>query len=304
MSGPRLRLPAILLMTAATSLIALPAIAVDPSPVIDVSPVTEPSASAAPAWTYLALGDSNVYGPPEACGYCRTYPSLLADRIEAELGVEVTLIDGSQYNKLTSRKLLAEITSDTWGGPDEAPHDAALSPRAAIAAADLITITVAANEVAWYLDPDPCAGVFDAACIERTVTPYGENLDAVLAEIAAIRGDRPTAVRVTTFYNDLLTGPGYDPLWFFPAETVAQALPEGKAYVEALNASIHAAAAAHGAAVVDIYRAANGPDGLEAIPPGFFVPTYGDLNQSAQDLYAAEIFKAGFAPLLPATTPV
>ena len=296
MSGPRLCLPAILVAAALATLIAVPAAsAADPSP--SPSHAADPSVAPPAGWTYLALGDSNVYGPPDACGYCRTYPHLLTDRIEAELGIPVTLIDGSQYNKLTSAKLLAEIRRDSWGEPREAPHDAALSPRQAIAAADLITITVAANEVAWYLDPDPCGGVFDAACIEKTVTPYGQNMDAVLAEIAQIRAGKPTAVRVTTFYNDLLTGPGYDPTWFFPAPVVAQALPEGKAYVEALNNAIGDAATANGAVVVDIYHAANGPDGTQAIPPGFFVPTYGDLNQSAQDLYAAEILKVGFEPL-------
>ena len=142
-----------------------------------------PSAGPSGGWTYLALGDSNVYGPAEACGSCTTYPHLLADRISTELGIPVRLIDGSQWNSLTSRRLLEEIQQDSWGEAWELPRDPTVSPREAIAAADLITITVAANDQPWFQDPDPCAGMYDQACIDRTVDPYRTNLDGILREI-------------------------------------------------------------------------------------------------------------------------
>jgi hypothetical protein len=120
-----------------------------------VATATEPSPSDPSGWTYLALGGSNVYGPTENCGSCRTYPHLLAEHITDELGVPVRLIDGSQWNRLTAQRLLEEIQQDSWGEGWEQPRDPSLSPRSAIAAADVITITVAGNDLPWSQDPRP-----------------------------------------------------------------------------------------------------------------------------------------------------
>ena len=84
---------------------------------------SSPVPSATFGWTYLAFGDSNVYGPAEACGDCTTYPHLLAERITDELGVPVRLLDGSQWNRLSSSRLLAEIQEDARGEAYETPRD-------------------------------------------------------------------------------------------------------------------------------------------------------------------------------------
>jgi lysophospholipase L1-like esterase len=260
---------------------------------------TAPDSSEGPSggWTYLALGDSNVYGPAEACGDCTTYPHLLADRITTELGIPVSLIDGSQWNSLTSRRLLEEIQQDSWGESWELPRDPAVSPREAIAAADLITITVAANDQPWFQDPDPCTGTYDQACIDRIVDPYRTNLDGILREISTIRAGKPTAVRVTTIYNDMIPGPGIDPSWYYSPDFLAESATGAALLLDALNAAITEAAEANGATVVDMHAVAHGPAGTAAIPAGWFSAEYGDLNQAGQDAFAAEIMRLGFAPL-------
>lgn len=296
MSRTRVPLRFALSLAAALSLIGIPkGLGAEPSL---VAPSPAPSADLA-GWTYLALGDSNVYGPAEACGSCTSYPHLLTERIATELGIPVRLIDGSQWNRLSSGRLLEEIIDDTWGEAYETPRDPSMSPREAIAAADLITITVAANEQPWFQDPDPCAGVYDEACIDTVVQPYRENLEGILAEIQEIRAGRPTAVRVTTLYNDLIAGPGYDPSWYYSAEFLAASTTAATALLELLNTAMREAAQANGAVIVDMHGVANGADGSSAIPAGWFSKDYGDLNQAGQEAFAAEIMRMGFTPLDP-----
>lgn len=266
------------------------------APTLATASSPEPSATA--GWTYLALGDSNVYGPAEVCGDCTSYPHLLAERITDELGVPVRLLDGSQWNRLTSRRLLEEIQADAWGEDWEQPRDSSLSPRAAIAAADLMTITVAANDQPWFADPDPCAGVYDEACIEQVVGAYRANLDGILGEIDTIRAGRPTGVLVTTLYNDMISGPGHDPTWFYPPDFLASSAADAAGFIDALNGAIVDVAAAHGATVVDMHAVGNGPDGTEAVPAGWFSRDYGDLNQGGQEAFAAEMMRVGFDPLV------
>lgn len=250
---------------------------------------------------YLALGDSNVYGSPAECGTpCVTYPHLLADRITADTGKSVTLLDGSQHNRLTAPMLLQEIRADDWGDvPGYPVRTGGIGPRAAIAAADIITITAAANQIPWYQDPDSCGNLYDDACIEAVEQPYIADLDAILSEIVALREGKPTSVRITTFYNDLLAGPGYDPAWFEDAATIAEAKGTARTFLDRWNADVCAVATKHGAACVDLYHAVNGPDGDQPLPAGWFSKDFGDLNQGGHTRFAEEIALVGFEPVLP-----
>jgi lysophospholipase L1-like esterase len=250
---------------------------------------------------YLALGDSNVYGFADDCGGCTTYPHLLADRIVHDTGRTVSLIDGSEHNSLTSHELLAEIRADAWGSAPGYPLRTGLSPRTAIAAANLITITLGANMIPWYQDDDPCGKVYEAACVAKVEQPFISDLDGILSEIDAIRGSRPTAVRVTTFHNDLIAGPAYDPAVFFDDVRIAQALTSARSFLDRWAGDTCATATAHGAMCIDIYRLLAGPKGDQPLPAGWYRKDHGDLNQAGQDFYAKHIADAGLAPL--AATP-
>lgn len=248
-------------------------------------------------WTYLALGDSNVYGAADDCGSCTTYPHLLQRRISASTKSDVTLVDASQHNQLTAQALLDEIRNDDWGDNPDPMHQTELNPREAIAAADLITITVAANDIPWYADDDPCKASYGKACVQLIEKTYAESMEQVLAQIQRIRAGKPTAVRVTTFYNDLVKGPGFDPAWFYEPEQIAQGSTTAHTFLDTWNRDLCAAARRHRAACVDTYHAANGSRGVRPLPAGFFSAQYGDLNQKGHDLFARAIIRQGFAPL-------
>jgi hypothetical protein len=193
--------------------------------------------------------------------------------------------------------LAKEIRFDQWGNNPEPLHDPTDSPRAAIADADLITITVSANDIPWYQSPDTCGYHYDDACIAQVEKPFIAAVDEVLASIDEIRGEKPTAVRLTTFYNDLIAGPGYDPAQFFPAEAIAQAQTSAHTFLDTWNADLCATAEAHGDLCVDVYHEIQGPDALDAIPGEWFTQEFGDLNQDGQDDFARLILEAGVAPL-------
>ncbi len=263
----------------------------------DVPTPTPAPSLAATDLVYLAMGDSNVYGAWGDCGYpCETYPHILAKRITADTGKSVTLLDESQHNGLDAPTLLDEIKLDEWFQVDGFPmRTDGPSPRTAIAAADLITLTVSANHMPWAEDVDPCGAVYDKACIERVEVPFIRDLGAILDEIESIRAGKPTAVRVTTQYNDLLAGPEYEPNW--PKAAIAQAATSARTFLDRWNKDLCSTAEQHGATCVDIYHAINGPKGDKPLPSGWFSEQYGDLNQGGQDYFADAIAKAGYSPL-------
>ncbi|MEO5833886.1 MAG: hypothetical protein ABIR83_11015 [Nakamurella sp.] len=262
-----------------------------------MSVTTAAPQSDVPGLVYLALGDSNVYAAPDDCGRCTSYPHLVRDGLVARMGGPVTLIDASQHNRLTAAGLLAELTSDNWRDDPYNPVRTELLPRAAVAGADVITLTVSANSIPWYQDPDTCGAVYDAACVTAIQKLFAVALDGALTQIAALREGRPTAVRVTTFYNDLLVGPEYSPQKFFTAAQIAQGPTTAKAFLDTWNGAICSIATAHGAVCIDLYRELNGPNGDAALPSGYFSPDAGDLGQAGQDRIAALMDATGWAPL-------
>lgn len=254
------------------------------------------------SWTYLAMGDSNVYGPEEYCGGCTGYPLLLADKIPAATGTPVHLLNASQWNKLTAAKLLDEILANDWGGSSGADPWSRLpgaqpAPRPAIAQADIITIQVGFNDLPWLAWEDVCEQVYDRACRERVIPEYLRNLDAILTQVDELRAGQPTAVRVATVFNDVITG-GYDNSTFYDPAVLAQGLTSIRAFVREMSRKTCAIAAQHHAECLDLARLFNGPQGTRPVAVGVFTPEFGDMNQPGQDLIADELMRMGWAPLL------
>src|SRR5205807_4296821 len=154
-----------------------------------------------------------------------------------------------------------------------------LSPGAAIAGANLITITVGNNDLPWLATIDVCHQRYDAACGGRILAEYGSHLDGVLTQINKLRAGKPTAVRVTTIYNDVIQG-GYTAVTtFYKPPVLKQALTGVRSLIAAMNTRICQLAARHHALCVDDYHIFNGPHGTAPMPPGSFTAKYGDLNQ-------------------------
>lgn len=271
------------------------------------TPSPSTSAEAAPTgphWTYAAFGDSNFYALAQDCGGCTSFPKQLARAITRTTGVPVALLEATQHNFLTAPKLLQEITEDDWlDAPDGPVRVTDRGPRATIAAADLITLSVGQNDLPWQNDSHLCGTVYDAACRAKTIPPYIKALDGVLTQITALRAGKPTAVRVTTLYNDRIDDVGK---WEDPV-TVAQARTTLRTYLDDVNKEICTVAAKHQAVCVDTYHLVNGRNGTAAMTPGYFFSSVpgsgitgdccGDLNERGQKEFAAAVLKSGFAPL-------
>jgi lysophospholipase L1-like esterase len=96
----------------------------------------------------------------------------------------------------------------------------------------------------------------------------------------------PTAVRVLTFYNDLIGWPPAPP----GSETASANV------IDAFNLVICDAAAAHDAECIDVYHAFNGPDGRQ--PAGDLLEIdYTHPNQAGHQKMAELLHAAGLAPL-------
>jgi len=252
------------------------------------------TASAAKAEvTILAMGDSTVWD--HDCTDCtHSYPHQLRAALVKSTGKQIDLVDATQHNALTAPALLQEITNDSWGGETQDPK--APAPSVAIAAADIVTITLGANDAPWQQDEDLiCQGDWATkSCIDQKVAPSLTALGQVLDTISTIRGPKPTAIRVTNFYNELIASKTYAP--DRPAESIAKGLTGAKVFSDALNAGICATATAHHAVCIDIYHGINGPDGTKPLPSNWFVWAGHDRGYD-QTFTTEALLRAGFAPL-------
>jgi lysophospholipase L1-like esterase len=95
-----------------------------------------------------------------------------------------------------------------------------------IARADLITITVGNSDLPWLATADPCRQRYDTACRKRFLSAYTSNLDGILTQIDRLRAGKPTAVRVTTIYNDVIQG-GYTAVTTVYNPPVLEQAPRG-----------------------------------------------------------------------------
>jgi lysophospholipase L1-like esterase len=144
----------------------------------------------------------------------------------------------------TSDGLLAQL-----GAPDV---------RSAIATAEVVVVTIGANDVESQ-DPTSCPPGQDsdavvAACYQRQLDALAGHLDSALTQLTALPTAPGARVLVTGYWNVFLDG--------------AVARAKGQDYLRladaatrAVNARIAAAARAHGATFVDLFTPFRGSDG-------------------------------------------
>ena len=98
------------------------------------------------------------------------------------LQVPVSVLNLATNDQLDSTRLLSRVLDD-------------YTYRTALAGADLITLTIGNNDESgfWGCSSD------DACSAARAQTR--QNIDAILHEIATLRAGRPTAIRVTDYYD-------------------------------------------------------------------------------------------------------
>lgn len=177
----------------------------------------------------VALGDSVPSGA--ACG-CEPFPVVYGRRLAAQTGRRVSVTDAA-VNGLDSSGLLGQVRD---GG----------SPAArAVAAADVVLVTIGANDFGDHHQEVTEGRCGD--CVSDELQGMSANVRAVLARVRALRGDLPTAVLVTGYWNVFQDG-----------EVARESFPEAGVtatidLTRRTNAALKASAAAEGATYVDLF---------------------------------------------------
>ena len=214
------------------------------------SPIPSAAASAGPAgWNLVTIGDSIGFAQDD-CGGCPSFTTLFRQAIAKTSGKPVNARNLSTQDNLTGKRLLVRIKTSA-------------SMRAAVAAANIVIVSIGHNDTPWNSADDPCDGdtgnvphwtAYTGDCLVQLAKRHGQELDAILTQIETLRAGAPTLVRVLTDYNDIIG-------W-------GQAPPEANSRsVEVLNAfyaETCRVAQAHHAICVDVYHSFNGTDGRTA----------------------------------------
>jgi lysophospholipase L1-like esterase len=245
------------------------------------SPRPRPTPTPRPELVVVTIGDSIPYGR-EDCGNCTTFTTTFAERVASETGLTVGGINLSSHDNLTGSRLVERI------------KDPGVM-RDTVANADVVIVTIGHNDTPWNALDDTCDGdngdSFDWAsytgpCVSAMANRHGAELDQIIAEVKALRGSAPTAIMVTTDYNDVL---GY-----------RQAPPEAtKPSIEVLDAFYEAtckAATRNHVTCVDVYHAFNGTRGRTAATD-LLAADHTHPSQHGQDRIAELLFEAGLKPL-------
>jgi lysophospholipase L1-like esterase len=219
--------------------------AASPSPAsASETPPASPSRSAAPSPTrsgpyrVVGLGDSVPAG--SACD-CTSYVSLAGRHEAARLGAGAAVSNLAQGG-LTTAGLLDQL--------DQA------SVRRDIARADLVIITIGANDFETGSVADDSCGAPGLSCFQSTLRQQAPQLDAVLKKVGTLLGGRSATVAITGYWNvfldgDVAAGRGDD----YVRNSVA--------LTKAENAQIAAAAKARAATYVDIFTPFKGASGTK-----------------------------------------
>ena len=209
------------------------------------------SVEAATTWQLVGLGDSFT-ATQNSKG--QTYLDLFGTALGASQGRAVRLNDLSDDANTTTH-LLEHLRTDK-------------ATRAAVRNADIIVISVGGN------DSDPfgvypkgtCATTQSRAdCLTAYAPTFAANYESILAEVAALRSGKATAIRVTSADNPFV-GWAEAPTASFGVDFYAQV-------AEAETEAACEAAMKHDAQCVDYLHVFGGPDAT-ADPAPFLGPDH------------------------------
>jgi lysophospholipase L1-like esterase len=231
----------------------------------------------------IAIGDSLPYGQAD-CGDCSTFIELFGKALGRATGTKVDVQNLSEHTDIDSTYLHRELDSSS-------------ALRSAVAGADAITVTIGHNDPPWNSYTDACDGKggypnaawakYDTRCLTGNVNRYATNLESILSQIRKLRRGKPTLLRVTNDYNDLIGDP----------QVPKSAYPIAKRFKDAYAARTCAIAGKHGAICIDTYHAFNGPSGTRDAGDLLSAKDHTHPNARGHRLVAALLIRAGFAPL-------
>lgn len=247
------------------------------------APTTGPTAEATisgPHRTLVGLGDS-VPGGLKCNDPCRSYVLTYGELAAVALGEPVVVTNMATNDGLESDTLLHRVQTDA-------------SYRTAIAGADIITLQVGWND--WQ---GPCDFRTRIACLALGQQRVEANLDATLAEIAALRAGKPTAIRIVTYYNGYLGNKLTPSIWGFEAsaDNIATFNADFRKALIDFDAMICRLAAAHHVVCVDVAPVFNGAKVDTPAAPGLINSDGIHGLAAGQDLIAQTLISAGFIEL-------
>jgi lysophospholipase L1-like esterase len=242
-------------------------------------------AAAPRTWHLVALGDSIPYGG-RYCGNCTPYPFLLGRALGSQSGHPIVARDLG-IPGLTTQQLL-----------DNVRHRS--NVRAAIASADIVTITIGHNDTPWNSRHDSCDGAdawfgpyhdarfatYMGPCLATEAHDLQVRLDGILTTIRTLRGSRPTLIELTTDWNQLIGRSG------LPAGAVTAT----RTVLDRFAAAACAAAQSHAARCGDVYHAFNGPTGTHSAV-AFLAADHDHASQVGHTQIAAILARFGYSPL-------
>jgi lysophospholipase L1-like esterase len=205
-----------------------------PSP---AAALASPSPSPSPSGPYrvVGLGDSVPAG--SACG-CTSYISLAGREQAAQQGMTAD-VSNLAKGGLTTPDVLAQLKDS--------------SVRRKIAAADLVIITIGANDFDTDSVASASCGGPGLDCFQSTLKQQKSQLEDVFSEVGALTD---ATVEVTGYWNVFLDGD-------VAAARGADYVRNSIALTRAENAQIAAAAQQNGATYVDIFTPFKGASGAK-----------------------------------------
>ena len=272
-------LTATVFATTACSAATSSAPAAPPSPTMASSTPTTVTPSAASTLRLVGLGDSipGAGGPTDAP--LVSYVVLVGEAASKALGRTVAVTNLATNDGVGSEGLLFRVRNN--------PRH-----RVALASADIVTITIGTND--WQ---GACDWPGDDPCWASGLASVPKNLAAILDEIKDLRKGRPTAIRVTTYFDPYIGNPTNLTLVGKPDDPWPPEFhPFYRAALETFNEAICGVAEAHGAICVDLAVPFNGTS-HDGPATAFLLSDHNHPNQAGQELIAKTIAAAGFAPL-------
>jgi hypothetical protein len=220
-------------------------------------------------WDLVVLADSSGWGLGDAW----------AELIRRDLGVEVNVTDLSTGLQ-SGGGLLEHLRTE--GDPQ----------REAVRDAEIISVWGSPGGLVWKSDFNDCVMYPDGKrpptrLSRQDFEPYAQLWRDILAEINALRTGQPTAVRVRDLYSPVISQ------WI--AAGTAEACSRGMAM---MTATAREAARLAGAEFIPVYRAFNGPDGMQDPKERDLFIDMEHLNDRGVALMARLHHEAGYGELL------
>jgi len=226
--------------------------------------------------TVVGLGDSVPSG--EAC-HCTDYVHLYAAGVQQATGSPTQALDEAVPG-LDSAGLLRQLNGAT-------------AASNAVARADLITVTIGANDFVDAQEQSAagtCGGKDGLDCFRARLPALRTNLDAVLRRIHELVDSRAVAVRVTNYWNV------FDDGQVAARSRSTDYLRDSDHLTLLVDNVICAAATAAHVPCVDLYAPFKGADGAE--DPTKLLAGDGDHPNAAGHAAIARALEAvGYAPV-------